>query len=214
MFNNSGMLVAPFVQGCRSIMEAGTNSRSRPEGIPVIALIGTTNLPSISQATGIGVGQYEEAARSAAPLVARLGFALAVVPDRGVARLGLESYRSAEGPWLIGLTPTQGPADPEASANCIANARSCDEVIDDLSWHHQHAALCELADAMICVGLSCGTITEIAWTKWMGRKPVFVLRSTVTRIPVEITAETSIEFVADVAALERALPGSVRRVQG
>lgn len=182
----------------------GKAAAHRP-ALPIVALIGPTNLPRIACASGIDESVYEKAAVEAGAAIARQGAILAVVPDRGVAMHGLKGYRDAGGRWLIGLTPEGGPADDVASRNCRANAALCDEVVGGLTWHHQHATICELARLMVCVGLSCGTIAEIAWTKWVKGRRILAMRRTMTGLPPEILAETDILLLDDGAALEAAL---------
>jgi hypothetical protein len=85
------------------------------------------------------------------------------------------------------------------------NSRLCDETHTDLTWLEQHARIVELADAMICVGLSCGTICEIAWTKWMKKIPVYIIRGLSSAIPPEIAAETDLHYCDSVEEAVAAL---------
>ena len=178
--------------------------QKRPD-LAVVALIGPTNLARISLASGLPVSTYEDCASGAGAAVARNNAILAVVPDRGVALVGARAYRAEKGAWLIGLVPDGGPSDSVATSNCRLNAAGCDEVLDGFTWHHQHATLCQLSDVMICVGLSCGTLTEIAWTKWLRGPRVLALRKTFESIPREILAETDVQMIDDLAELDGAL---------
>jgi len=54
-----------------------------------------------------------------------------------------------------------------------------------------------LAEIMLCIGLSCGTMGAIVWTKWVGGPPVAVIEPLISGIPPEIKAETDIRLVAD-----------------
>lgn len=168
---------------------------------PVIGLIGPTNLQRIAQASGIPENHYRDSAYEAGRVVARLGAVLTVVPDRGVAVSGMRGYQEARGSWTIGLVPSGGPSDSVATGNCLENSGACDEVIDGFTWHQQHALMCELSDLLICVGLSCGTMAEIAWTKWVRGPKIFAMRDTLSTIPNEILAETDIDFVSSVEEL-------------
>jgi hypothetical protein len=73
----------------------------------------------------------------------------------------------------------------------------------DLTWTGQHERICQLSDVLLCIGLSCGTLSEIAWTKWVGNTPVVVLRSLVSGIPPEMAAETELLWVEDLEAFYR-----------
>jgi predicted Rossmann-fold nucleotide-binding protein len=167
----------------------------RPPSRPIVGLIGPTNLQRISTASGIPEAHYRDTAYAAGRVIAQSGAALAVVPDRGVAVLGMQGYRDAEGPWIVGLTPSGGPSESVATANCFSNATQCNEIVSGFTWHHQHARICEMCALLICVGLSCGTLAEIAWTKWVGGPRILVMRNTLTALPKEILAETNIAFV-------------------
>lgn len=186
----------------------------RPE-LPIIGLIGPTNLKRISQASGIPENRYRDAAYHAGRAIARMNAMLTIVPDRGVAMSGMHGYREAQGAWTVGLVPAGGPSDSVATQNCLENSVACDEVIDGFTWHHQHAFICEFSNLLICVGLSCGTIAEIAWSKWVRGPKILVMRDTLSGIPKEILAETDVEFVNSIDELEakvlQLLPAKVSR---
>lgn len=178
--------------------------RKRPD-LPVIGLIGPTNIRRISQASGRPEQLYRDSALRAGELIAKHQAIMAMVPDRGIAMSGLRGYTSAQGAWTIGLVPEGGPSDSVATPNCVENAAACDEVIDGFTWHHQHAAICQLSDLLVCIGLSCGTLTEIAWTKWVRGPRVLALAETFTAIPVEILAETDVVLIDSLDALDAAI---------
>ena len=178
-----------------------TQRQKRPHQ-PVIGLIGPTNLQRISQASGIPEERYCDAAYGAGRVIARMGAILTIVPDRGVAVSGMRGYQEARGLWTVGLVPSGGPSDAVATPNCLENSVNCDEVIGGFTWHHQHAFICEFSNLLICIGLSCGTIAEIAWTKWVKGPKVLVMRQTLTAIPKEILAEIDVDFVDTIAELE------------
>jgi len=173
----------------------------RQRARPIVGLIGPTNLQRISTASGIPESRYRDTAYAVGQAIARSGAALAVVPDRGVALLGMQGYRAAEGPWIVGLTPSGGPAESVATQNCTSNAAHCNEIVSGFTWHHQHARICEMCALLVCVGLSCGTLAEIAWTKWVGGPQILAMRNTLTSFPKEILAETRISFAESIEDL-------------
>ncbi len=189
-------------------------SDSRRPRIPIVGLIGPTNLTKIASASGIAEDHYRDTAYKAGAEIARADAALAVVPDRGVALLGMRGYRAAGGPWIVGLSPSGGPSDPVASPNCSSNASGCDEIVEGFTWHHQHALICELCSLMVCVGLSCGTVAEIAWTKWVKGPRILAMRDTITELPIEILAETDVVFIQSFGELgQRMADALVQRAQ-
>ena len=173
-----------------------------------VAVIGPTNLPRIARASGSPLTRYRRCAQAVGRLLARLDFDLVVVPDRGVAILALEAYRSAGGRNVIGLIPSGGDSDAGATENCLARVHVCDQIITGLTWQEQHAAICHVSDCMVGVGLSCGTLAEIAWTKWVRGPEVLLLRSTVTGLPAELLAEARVRFVRNFRELRDALTGA------
>jgi hypothetical protein len=98
---------------------------------------------------------------------------------------------------MIGLIPSGGTGMQKETSECPKHRHLCDVVIDDLTWTEQFPRICQLAEIMLCIGLSCGTIGEIVWTKWVGGPPVVVIEPLISGIPPEIMAETDIRLVAD-----------------
>jgi hypothetical protein len=160
-----------------------------------VGVIGPTNVARISAATGIPEAVYADTARTVGGMLAQLGVTLVVVPDRGVARHALAGYRAAGGQRVLGLAPVGGECDPEARSILQAGATDCDDVVSDLTWYEQHARFCHVCDLMVGVGLSCGTLAEIAWTKWVRKPEALILRSTISLIPPEIMAEARIRLI-------------------
>jgi hypothetical protein len=164
-------------------------------------------LKRISTASGIPEVHYRDTAFAVGRVIAQSGAALAVVPDRGVALFGMQGYRDAEGPWIVGLTPSGGPSESVATVNCLSNATRCNEIVGGFTWHHQHARICEMCTLLVCVGLSCGTLAEIAWTKWVGGPRILAMRDTLTALPKEILAETDITFAESFEDLAEKMSG-------
>ncbi len=170
-----------------------------------VGVIGPTDIERTAKAAGLDPATCERRARDAGVLLARQGYDVVVVPDRGVGLLVAEAYRAARGRLLIGIVP-RGGTPGQAAANCCEQHRQlCDRVVDELDWTEQHERICKLSDVLLCIGLSCGTISEIAWTKWVGDTPVIVLRSLISGIPPEIEAETDVRWEDDLEGALRLL---------
>lgn len=162
-----------------------------------VAIIGPTDVPKIASAVGLEAEAYQRCVTEAASELAWQSHELVVVPDRGIGLWAAEVYRQAGGPSLIGLIPSGGTGIQEEIAECQKHRHLCHVVIDDLTWPEQFLRICQLAEIMLCIGLSCGTIGEIVWTKWVGGPPVVVIEPLVSGIPPEIRAETDTRLVAD-----------------
>jgi len=162
-----------------------------------VAIIGPTDVPKVASAAGLEAEAYQRCVTEAATGLARRGHELVVVPDRGIGLWAAEAYRQAGGPKMIGLIPSGGTGMQKETSECPKHRHLCDVVIDDLTWTEQFPRICQLAEIMLCIGLSCGTIGEIVWTKWVGGPPVGVIEPLISGIPPEIMAETDIRLVAD-----------------
>jgi hypothetical protein len=162
-----------------------------------VAIIGPTDVPRVASAAGLQTEAYRRCVTEAATELARRGHELVVVPDRGIGLWAVQVYRHAGGPKVIGLIPSGGTGIQEETNECQKHRHLCDVVIDDLTWPEQFPRICQLAEIMLCIGLSCGTMGEIVWTKWVGGPPVVVIEPLISGIPPEIMAETDIRLVSD-----------------
>ncbi len=165
-----------------------------------IGVIGPTNIKVTSRAAHLDPVACENAARAAGKGLAERGYALVLVPDRGVALLAAEAYRAAGGQRLIGIIPHGGTSVQAAASCCEEHRHLCHETVEDLTWTGQHERICQASDVLLCIGLSCGTLSEIACTKWVGDTPVVILRSLLSGIPPEMAAETDLHWVEDLEA--------------
>jgi hypothetical protein len=154
-----------------------------------VAVIGPTNVARVGGAAGIDPDAYTRAAAAVGRLLAAAGAELIVVPDRGVAIAAMDAYLACGGPWLTGLCPSSGVSEPAAAVAVREHRDRCHEIVDDLSWYEQHHRIGVLSDRMVCVGLSCGTLAELAWTKWTPGPPVALVRGTMSSVPPEMLAE-------------------------
>lgn len=173
-----------------------------------VAIIGPSNIDTVARAAGIAPELIREAAEAAGRKLAEAGHELVVVPDQGVAVIAAEAYRGARGRRLLGLIPGSGDSAEGATSRVNRNSRMCDDTHRGLTWHEQHSRIVELTDAMICVGMSCGTMCEIAWTKWTKRIPIYIIRNLFSAIPPEIAAETDLRYCDSVGDAVAALGDS------
>lgn len=160
-----------------------------------VGIIGPTDIEVTSRAAGLDPTICERVAREVGVGLAQRGYEVVLVPDRGVALLAAQGYREAGGSKLIGIIPHGGTSAQAATTCCELHRHLCHETVEDLSWTGQHERIAQLADVLVCIGLSCGTIAEMAWTKWVGRTPVVIIRPLVSGIPPEIAAETDLHWV-------------------
>ncbi len=178
-----------------------------------VGIIGPTDIDVTSRAAGLDPAVCKQTAEAAGAGLAQRGDTVVLVPDRGVALLAAQSYRVAGGPHLIGIIP-HGGTSAQAATTCCENHRNlCHETVEDLSWTAQHERICKLADVLVCIGMSCGTMAEIAWTKWVGNTPVIVIRPLLSGIPPEVEAETDVRWVEDLDSVYALLDSLAERVR-
>lgn len=170
-----------------------------------VAVIGPSDIDRVAAAAGVAAERIAVSAAEAGRLLARFGHELVVCPDRGVPVIAAEAYRAAGGRRVRGLIPASGDSAAGSLSRVQRNRALCDEVEEDLTWYEQHSRLVRIADAMICVGMSCGTVCEIAWTKWSKRIPVFVLRGLGSAVPPEVETETDVRYFDSLGEIMDAL---------
>ena len=175
-----------------------------------IGVIGPTDISKTALAAGRDPAACERAAKEAGKGLATRGYDLVVVPDRGVGLLAARAYHAAAGRRLIGIVPNGATSGQAATSRCDEHRHLCDEVVDDLDWTKQHERICQLSAVLLCIGISCGTMSEIAWTKWVGNTPVIVIRPLISGIPPEVEAETDLRHVQDVQGAFRILAEMAR----
>ncbi len=180
-----------------------------------VAVIGPTDIDVTSRAAGLDPGICAQVTTAAGESLAAHGYTVVLVPDRGVALLAAEAYHRAGGPHLVGILPRGGTSAQQATSCCEQHRDLCDEWVEDLTWTGQHERICQLADVLLCIGMSCGTMAEVAWTKWVGGRPVIAIRPLMSGIAPEILAETDVRWVDDLEgalALLESMAGGKRRV--
>ena len=160
-----------------------------------VGIIGPTDIQVTAESAGLDPAACGSMASAAGENLARGGYQLVVVPDRGVGLLAAQAYHDAGGRRLIGIIPHGGTSAQAASSRCEEHRHLCHETVEDLTWTGQHERICQMSDVLLCIGLSCGTMSEIAWTKWVGNTPVVVIEPLVSGIPPEIQAETALHLV-------------------
>ena len=170
-----------------------------------VAVIGPSKIYKIAQCSGIPIEIYKKYSKAVGQVLALLGLDLIIVPDQGVALHTLKSYKRNGGRKAICICPDDGTGGYRQKSNCKRNNYLCDEINEDTTWYHQHKKIGEIADVLVCIGLSCGTISEIAWTKWIKGTPVFVMRKSITSLPPEVKAEANIVLIDTVSDLKKRL---------
>jgi len=168
-----------------------------------VGIVGPTNVPLIEEKVRLSAGTLESAAREIGAFLGEQSLGMVCVPVTGVPLWALEAYKQAHGMNSLALWPRfsgQSESSPDTNRG---NPNLADQLRDDLTWGDEPFELAKASDCLAVIGLSCGTMVEMAVTKWIKKKPVFVVTSLMTQIPVEIACELDLRYCDDMADLKR-----------
>ncbi|MDZ4231678.1 MAG: hypothetical protein U1C72_00295 [Candidatus Pacearchaeota archaeon] len=121
-------------------------------------------MEKLTRLTGKPESFFEERAQHIGSTLARSGAELWVNSDRGMLYNVASSYRENKGVKLVVLFPASGHPWPNAHAE--AHVGYADEVMEEPSWFETNYKVVSEPDFCVCVGLSAGTLSELAYIKW------------------------------------------------
>jgi len=160
-----------------------------------VGIIGPTNMKKLSKLTGKSeeflLGKAEEVGR----ILASRGYEIWVNSDGGMVSGVAHAYKKAGGKKLLMLYPKKGEPWPNKHAKLYI--QHADKLSKQPNWFWANYQVVTAPDICICVGLSSGTLSELAYIKWnrqfnRGRlKHLVVLQELVRgkKIPPEIEVE-------------------------
>jgi len=157
-------------------------------------VIGPTDTALMEEKAGLEKGILEREARNIGRFLAMQGFSMVCIPDRGVALYALLEYSRYGGKNSVALFPSGSERLDYSSDQTERNLSFASYVKSGMSWEESPVQLIRNSDFFVCIGISCGTMIEIGWTKWVKRLPILLLRNTVSSIPPEIQAQTDIRI--------------------
>jgi hypothetical protein len=170
-----------------------------------VGVIGPTNVELIESLVPLAPGTLEGAARRMGAFLAKNAMVLVSVPDRGVGLWVLEAYWKSGGNKSLALSPSGTDTLDDCKDLTPHHVSLANQVRTDLSWDEAPAQLVRESDCFVCIGLSCGTIIELACTKWIRRFPVLVVDSFITGLPIEVTSELDVRFCRNMGEAEKLL---------
>lgn len=133
-------------------------------------------------------------------MLARLGFVLITGGGPGIMEYASRGAQSSGG-TTVGILPT---SDPDGANSW------CSVIIPTGLGHARNALTVLSADAVIAIGGSAGTLSELCFA-WMYQKPIFSLAGfggwadKLSSSPIDHRRRDSITMCKDVKALEREL---------
>jgi hypothetical protein len=173
--------------------------------MPSVGVIGPTDVALIESVVPLPPGTLERAAHRFGAFLANNDFGLVCVPDRGVGLWVLQSYTEAGGTQSVALSPVGAEMLDDPRDETPSHLNLAQNVRRDMSWDEAPAELVRDSDCFVCIGLSCGTMVELAWTKWIKKFPVFVVQPYLSTIPIEVASEIDIRYGQNLGEVEDAV---------
>jgi len=129
-----------------------------------VGIIGPTNIPKLSKLTKKPAGFYLQKAKEIGKILAEIESELWVNSDKGMAVNIASAYKKNGGKKLVILYPAKG--EPWPNRHAKPYIKYADELRKEPNWFWTNYNVVALPDVCICVGLSAGTLSELAYIKW------------------------------------------------
>lgn len=129
-----------------------------------IGIIGPTNIQKLSELTLKPVDFFLRKAEKIGKILAENGAELWINGDKGMLVGIARAYRKNNGKKLVILWP-QRP-EPWPSEHTRPYIKYADEIRKEPNWFWSNYNVVALPDICICVGLSAGALSELAYIKW------------------------------------------------
>ena len=160
-----------------------------------VGIIGPTNMKKLSLLTGKPEEFFLKKAEMEGTILAFHECELWVNSDGGMVSSVAKAYKKAGGKSLVMLYPQKG--EPWPNKHAKPYTQYADKLSYQPNWFWANYQVVSTPDVCICVGLSAGTLSELAYIKWniqfnRGRlRKLIVLQELVRgkRIPLEIEVE-------------------------
>lgn len=171
-----------------------------------VSIIGPSDPWYISRHTRLTRNAVIDITEKIGKLLAANNVEIIFVPDTGVAHFVAKAYKKAGGPKVIGLVPKD--PEPFGIRHLEPQMNVVDEIKELPDWYHITGKICQEGDFVICVGMSPGTMAELAWMKFYWSffgidKRVIVFMNTLSNpIPSEVEEGLWLIYIDSVEQLE------------
>ena len=175
-----------------------------------IGIIGPTNLDKLSDLTGKPVDFFLVRAQEIGRIIAESGGELFINADKGMTIKIAQAYKENKGKKLTIFYPEK--AEPWPDEHIQQYKDFADEIKIERDWFWANYGVVSFPDICICVGLSAGTLSELAYIKWNcllkrgNLKKLIVVKDMVRegRIPPEIEVDIgeTLHYVQDVEGIK------------
>lgn len=129
-----------------------------------VGLIGPTNIQKLSKLTRKPVGFFFQKTKEIGKILAEVGCELWINSDKGIAISVARFYKKNKGRKLVILYP--GKSEPWPTKHTEPYKKYADELRKESDWFWTNYNVTAIPDICICVGLSAGTLSELAYIKW------------------------------------------------
>jgi hypothetical protein len=129
-----------------------------------VGIIGPTNILKLSRLTNKPKEFFLEKAKFIGKTLAELNAELWINSDQGMLAAIGRSYDKFGGKKCVVLYPDKGVPWPKAHA--ASYLKNADEIRIEQDWFWTNYNVTSKVDICICVGLSAGTLSELAYIKW------------------------------------------------
>ena len=129
-----------------------------------VGIIGPTNLPKLSKLTNKSKDFLLKKAQTIGKIIAEKDCELWINSDKGMLVAVGRAYKKFGGKKLVVLYPDKG--EPWPKKHALPYIRYADELRKEKNWFWSNYNVTALPDLCICVGLSAGTLSELAYIKW------------------------------------------------
>lgn len=178
-----------------------------------VGIIGPTNMKKLSKLTGKSEKFLLAKAETVGQILAARDCELWVNSDGGMVSAVAHAYKKAGGKQLVMLYPEKG--EPWPNKHARPHIRHADKLKKLPNWFWTNYQVVSSPDVCVCVGLSSGTLSELAYIKWNRQfnrghlEYLVVLQELIRggRIPPEIEVELKdiIIYCKSVRGLDAAL---------
>lgn len=129
-----------------------------------VGIIGPTNIPNLSQCIGMHEQVILEVLEEIGKTLADLNCEVWVNSDRGTLVEIAKAYKKHGGKKLVVLYPKKGEPWPKGHAEPYKEG--ADEIREEKNWFMCNYNVISLPDVCVCVGLSPGAFSELAYINW------------------------------------------------
>lgn len=160
-----------------------------------IGIIGPTNMGKLQRLTSKSLDFFLEKAEIIGSSIAQFDYELWVNSDGGMINHIARSYQKHGGKRLVMLYPKKG--EPWPNTHAKIHLQHADILSPQRNWFWANYAVVTMPDVCICVGLSAGTLSELAYIKWNcqfscgNMKRLIAIQELIRgeRLPLEIEVE-------------------------